>query len=435
MPGPVDYSNFAKSGIDTAGPTGMNVLQPVVSGAVESVAGVPITNPYGLRRWRAAFADALNAEAPIVCVGDSHTFGQNANGSNTSTAADNVTDAVLGWPGQLRKLLAMTYGDPGEGFIFPSQTQDSRVTIAGGGVFLAPGQAQSIMIHNMGLVGLAQTITVTVPTGATRMLVVQANVSGGNSGSWQIGGVAQGNISTLTGTGVPITTYLPVAAGNVITLLGPSSGRDTFLAVGFRTAQTTGVPVHRIGVGGQTQSLMLGGGFNGVLGTNDGTNFYSTAAQQANVSACYKWAGAKGLVVVYFGTNEQALQQGAAGLNNGMTPALFTQGVQLAVNQIAADGWCSLLVGPPPSGSELQAAGAHLLPDYTAQLQSIAASTDHCAMIDIADLWGPDTAAAKLATSNAGLRDAGSSHPTRAGYGDIARHVLRVLDTVLPVGN
>jgi hypothetical protein len=94
--------------------------------------------------------------------------------------------------------------------------------------------------------------------------------------------------------------------------------------------------------------------------------------------------------------------------------------------------WCALLVGPPPSGSE--AIGNTPLAEYTTALQQIAAQTDHCAMIDIADLWGGNTATAKLATSNAGLRDAGSSHPTRAGYGDEACAIYRVLTAAMPLG-
>jgi hypothetical protein len=337
--------------------------------------------------------------------------------------------------GQLRKLLAMIYGDPGEGLWLPSNTSDSRITLGGTPTaFDNPGQAPCIMRYNMRLTSASQTITVTVPTGATRMMVVQANAAGNNSSTWSLNGASQGAITTLTGTAVPKLTYLTVVAGQPVVITGPSSGNDTFIALGFRTAQTTGVPVHRIGASGQTQWNMQGGAFNGVGGTADGSTTYTTSNQQANVKAHYSWAGARGLLIMQFGTNEQSLQLGTAGLNNGITPALFAAGVQFAVNQAVADGWCVLLLGDPPSASENVNAGAQPLTAYTAELQSIAAATDHCAMIDFADLWGRGSAA-KTATSTAGLRNVSDSHPTRAGYGDEARAVHRVLTTLVPIGN
>lgn len=395
----------------------------------------PIINPFGLRRWRASLADALNVDAPIVAVGDSHTFGQNANGNDTSLNTDKGPDAPLAWCGQLRSLFGVTYGFPGEGLWLPSATYDSRVTIGGGAVsFTNPGQAPALMRFNTRLTSTSQTITVTVPTGVTRMMVVQANQSGNVSSTWSLNGTGQGSISTLTGTGVPILTYLAVTAGQPVVITGPASGNDVFQGIGFRTATTNGVPVHCVGVGGQTQWNMQGGAFNGVTGTSDGSTFYSTAQQQANVSACYKWAGARGLVIMYFGTNEQALQLGSAGLNNGITPPIFQAGIQLAVNQIAADGWCTLLVGAPASASENQAANALPLTSFSSVMSQVASATDHVAFCNISDLWGGNTSAAKLATSNAGLRNAGDSHPTRAGYGDIARALHSVLGAY-PLGN
>jgi hypothetical protein len=406
------------------------------SGQPQTVAGLPVTNLNGLRRWRAALADAFNAEAPIVCVGDSHTFGQNADGTDSSPNTSTAADGTLGYVGQLRSLFAGVYGDPGEGLWLPSNSYDSRVTLGGAPTsFASPGQAPFLMRYNMRLTSASKTITVTVPTGATRMMVVQANQAGNNSSTWSLNGSNQGAITTLTNTGVPTLTYLTVVAGQPVVLTGPASGNDTFLALGFRTTQTSGVPCHRIGVSGQTLWTMLGGVYNGVTGTFDGSNFYSTVQQTANVQACYQWAGSKGLLLLYTGTNEQSLQLGTAGLGNGVTPAIMAAGVQFAVNQAVADGWCCLLVGPPPSASENVSAGAQPLTAYTSALRSIAASTDHCAMVDIADLWGGNTSAAKTATSNAGLRNSGDSHPTRAGYGDIARAIHRVLTAAVPTGN
>lgn len=425
----IDISNANKGG----DPSGVHGGQQLLSGSVMTTAGVPVTNLYGLRRWRAALADALNAEAHIVCSVDSHAFGQNANGNNTSLNTDRAADNQLGWVGQLRKRFALTYGDPGEGFIFVANSSDSRITEGGSPVaFAAPTQSPSVSITNRRLTSGSMTLTFTVPTGCTRVIVGQANFAGNVSSTWTLNAVSQGSISTLTGTGVPIYTTLTVVAGQAVVITGPASGNDTFLNFTFRTAQTSGVVVHNIGVGGRAAWVLQGGVFSGLVATNNGTTFYSAAEQTANIQACYKHAGAsaKGLFILYSGTNEQALQT-TTGLFGGVTPAIMAQGVQQVVQQVAADGWCTLLVGPPQSGSELGGAGTQPLTSYSAALKAVAAANDHCAFIDVSDLWGLD----KLAASNAGLRDAGSSHPTRAGYGDLARAVYRVLDMVVPVGN
>lgn len=404
-------------------------------GTVSSVAGVPVTNPYGLRRWRAALADAFNAEAPIVCIGDSHTFGQNANGSDTSGPGDSGPDSAINYCGQLRSLFGLTYGFPGEGSWIPNPAQEGRIASAGGGsTFSGFGQANAWLRNNWRFTANTQTLTLTVPTGVTRMMVVQANRAGDVSSTWSLNAVGQGAISALTGTGVPLLTYLNVVAGQPVVITGPT-GADVILGLGFRTAQTNGVPVHRMGCGGYAQGNMLGGVYNGILGSTNGVNVNSIAAQKAYTQSHYIWAGAKGLVILYWGTNEQSLQLGSAGNNNGVTPAIFATGLQTSLAQIIADGWCALMVGPPPSGSENQTPGAALLTSYWSVMQSIAASTDHCAFISMGDLWGGDNATDKAATAAAGLRNAGDSHPTRAGYGDIARNLHRVLNNLTPVGN
>jgi len=414
-----------------AQPLAVAVSAQALQGRVGSVAGVPVTNPFGLRRWRASLADALSTDAPIVCVGDSHTFGENANGSLTANPGDNAVDSVLGWVGQLRTLFALTYGAAGEGFWFTNPAKEGRVVNSGGSTFSGPGQAAGPMRQNFRL-QTGNTLTMTVPTGATRLVVVQANLAGNVSSSWSLNAVGQGSISSLTGTGIPIVTTLAVVGGQPVVITGPASNADTFQAFAWRTAQTSGVPIHREGVGGNTQPNMRGGVYSGQLGTTDGSSFCTNAEQLARVQSHYLWAGARGLVVMYTGTNEQSLQN-TAGIDGLVTPAIMQASVQFAVTQIVSDGWCALLIGPPPSASELL--GAFPLSSYSASLQAIAATTDHCAFIDVADLWGGDDSADKLLTSNAGLRDPGSSHPSRAGYGDIARNVYRVLNSLVPVGN
>jgi len=411
-------------------------LTQLDSHSASLLAGVPITNPNGLRRWRAALADGLNAEAPIVCVGDSHTFGQNANGSMTANPSDNAADSQLNYVGQLRQLLSRTYGDPGEGFILSNPARDNRVVAVGGGTFSSPGQAVSIIHNNYRLTANSQNLTIAIPTGngITRLGVIQSNNSGDAAVTWSQNGNSMGNVSAVSGSGVPFNTYLAVNPGDSIVITGPASGQNTILGFSFRTTQTAGVVVHRIGAGGYTQGFMLGGDYNGQLGTLDGSSFFTTGQQQANVSAHYTWAGAKGLVLIMYGTNEQTNQLGSAGLHNGITPTIFQSGLQTTVNQIVADGWCALLVSPCPSGSENHTVGAAPLTSYATAMKTVAAITDHVACIDIGDLWGTGSTAV-TAASAAGLRDAGSSHPTRSGYGDEARNIYKVINATTPLGN
>ena len=409
-------------------------------GKITTVAGVPVTNPYGLRRWRACLADAENNLASIVCVGDSHVFGQNANGSDTSNPGDSAADGQMGWVGQLRNLFAITYGNPGEGFIMPDPAADSRMVASGGSTFSGYNQAVGPMRHNYRLTSGA-TLTFTPPAGTTQLGVIQTNHSGDAQLTWTMNGVGQTAPTAPTGTGVPSLVWVPFTGGQTAVFTGPSANNTVYGwvystgQVSANTALKNGVSVDRIGSGGQTQGIMLGGDYNGALGTYDGVGSFTTPQQQAYVQGHYIWRGSRGLLIMYFGTNEQSLQLGSAGLNNGITPAIFQAGLQLAVAQAVSDGWCVLLVGPCPSASENQTMGAALLTAYWAIMQGIAATTDHCAFVSIGDLWGGDTSAAKLATSNAGLRNAGDSHPTRAGYGDIARNLYNVLSDLVPVGN
>jgi hypothetical protein len=406
-----------------------------------SLAGIPVTNPRGLRRWRAALADAQNNIAPIVAGYDSHSFGQNSNGSNTSNPGDSQADAQMGYVGQLRNLFALMYGNPGEGFILPNPAQEGRMVASGGSTFSAPGQAVAALRNNYRL-GNGNTLTFTPPAGITQLGVVQTNHAGDAALSWTLNAVAQGNITAPTGTGIPSITWLTVVGGQQVVISGPAAGTNSIYGfvystgnVSANTALKNGVAVHRVGCGGYTLQNMIGGVYNGSPGTIDGVSFFTAAAQLAYAQAHYIWAGAKGLFIMYGGTNEQTLQNGVAGANNGVTPALFLASIQQIVGQIVSDGWCVLMVGAPPSGSENLVAPALPLTSYWSAMQQVASSTDHCAFVSIGDYWGGDDANNKALTAAAGLRDAGSSHPTRNGYGDLANMLYRVLTAEVPVGN
>jgi hypothetical protein len=398
---------------------------------------VPVVNPGGLRRWRAAVADALNAEAPIVVGGDSRVYGENANGSLTITPADGRADAPLSFAGQLRQLFAQQYGDPGEGFVFPGGDIDNVAVVAGTGfTYLAPGQASGLLRRNWRLSSATGTVTlIAAPSDITRIGVLLSNHSGEATGQYQINGGTATSLGAATSTDVPSLHYVTVTAGQVLNLVNNTGGNVTYCGFSLRSTQTNGVPVHRIGVPGNTIFDWQGGIYNGQAGTYDGVNFYTPAQQVQQIRAMYGWNPTTGLLVVHTGGNEQSNQLSTAGIGCGVTPAIFQAGVQKVVNTAVSDGWCVLLLGPNASGSELTGPGVAPSTAYGAELQEIAAATDHCAYINIDDLWGGSTAAAKANAYAAGLRDQYSAHPTRKGYGDIARHIFRVLNMVVPTGN
>jgi hypothetical protein len=190
-----------------------------------------------------------------------------------------------------------------------------------------------------------------------------------------------------------------------------------------------------MGKPGFTVANMLGGVYNGVLASTNGSTVWTAEQQREYIRSCYAGLPAKSLVSIMFGTNEQSKQLETAGLDCGVTPALFEQALQTIVTQIAADGLCVLLVSPCPSGSENVAAGAAPLTTYSAAMRAVAEASEHCAFFDIAEMWGTGAAAVEAAY-NAGMRDKTSSHPMRRGYGDIARmFVSALINRYIALGN
>lgn len=433
MPGPIDFSNFAKSAADPALERGGHTQ---ASGAEMTSAGVPVTNLYGLRRWRAALADSLNAPATIVVGGDSRVYGENANGSVTFTVTDGRADAPLCFAGQLRSLFAQRWGDPGEGYVFPDGVLDNAVVNAGTGfTFLQPGQASGMLRRNWRLSTAAGTSTlIAAPANVTKIGILMSNHAGEAAGQYQINAGGAVSLGFGTSTDIPTSHSVAVTAGQVLNLVNNAGGNVTYNGFLLQTALAGGVPVHRIGVPGNTIWDWQGGVFNGQVGTYDGSTFYTVPQQIQQIRAMYGFAPSPGLLIVHTGGNEQSNQGSSGGIGCGVTTAIFKAGVQQVVNTAVTDGWCVLLMGPNASGSEIFD-GRVPATAYSAVLQGIASTTDHCAYVDINDLWGGSDQASMDNAFNAGLRDHFSAHPTRKGYGDIAQHLYRVLTTAIPVGN
>lgn len=379
--------------------------------------------PGGLSIWRAAkgLADVPGgAVVPVICLGDSITFGV---GSDNTLTTPNATALVNGWPARLRNLLQLSPASGqqscGEGFVFPN---DSRVTVAGSPVQNA--WACTVFAQGYRLIGATQTLTITIPAGITQVGVIQGNTNaafnaGGSgladvTGLYNINGGANTAMTALTGTNLPLVTTVAVAATNTFQVVGPATAQTYISGFIFSTAAANGIQVHRVGLNGSVIASLLGGQSSGAL--------TKTAANQVIAAqACYKWAPVPGLLVVMFGLNDQQFQAGGgAASQNGVTLPLFTSWAQQFVAQAVADGWCVLLIGEGRNAG--LSPGNPTLDQYVAALQSTAAGSPAAAFADVADLWGTYANGQAL-----GVQVSGSEHPNKAGALDVAYMIYNML--------
>lgn len=338
--------------------------------------------PQHLRRWRAALADAQFALAKIVCLGDSITLGAYANNVFTS---DDAVWAARGWVSQYRALLAAFYGDVGEGAI--KLTEDVRVTFSGGS-----GSSTTGPLQTGRQIGAGNTITVALPA-CTDIDVVYWNQGG--AFTWEVDG---GGATTVTPTGTDIMSLAAITgladATHSLVLTGTGTAH-----VGFVVAKrgTTGVRVHRLGRSGAT--------------TETATMASGSAANRNRMLAA-TFATGVDLAVIMFGANDIPNQ----GTNN-ITPSVFRANLKLLTDKVTALGGCSLLLAGPrypnPSAPSTEA-------DYYAQALDLAATDDHVAFADLAEVWGTEPDAETLGLMNYATY---GIHPVRKGHGDIARIV------------
>lgn len=389
-----------------------------------------LSYPAGLRRWRAArgLADAAGAAVtPVVCLGDSITWGIGSDNTLVTPTASAIVDS---WPARLRALFALSPytadAAPGEGFIFAN---DSRVA-AGGGA-LGNAWASTVFGQGFRLIGATQTLTFTVPAGVTSAGVIQGNqtaaFNAGGSGladvsaSFNINGGASNPVTVLTNTGVPITTPIAVTAGQVLQITGPVTAQSYVSGFVLNSAAANGVQVHRVGLNGAVSGSLLGGQSSGAL-------VKSAANQIIAARSCYQWAPVPGLIVVMFSVNDQQFQNGGGSASqNGVTLPLYAAWNQQFAAQATADGWPVLFVGGPQNLGYNP--GSPSLDAYNAALQGIAASLDNVSFISVSDLWGAYTQSQAL-----GVQITGSEHPNKAGSADVAAMLYAAMLGYTPAG-
>ena len=387
-----------------------------------------VTNPNGLRRWRAALANAYYSPASIVAMGDSITNGVGSDGSSSSTVGGNATYIWRGWAGILRQLFAQTYGYPGEGFMRANDL-GGRVVWAGGAVL---NQSTGSYEQASRLNGAGQTATYTLPvcdqidfyTWDGGSGTVSYQIDGGASVNFSAG---SNNSSALTWTKTSITGLMPDAhtiqfngaAGCTLYVSAVAALKSVTCPDGV--SRIAGVQVHRNAVAGNTTANLVG--LDSALNGN-------SAGQTRMITAAAKTLGASqntgpDLIIIPLGVNDYQQQNNLSPtqVQPGTTPTTYAQNLRTFITTVlaASSNTCILLVGEPrsyaPPSPETYAEA-----QYYAQAKAIAASTDHVAFLDVGALWGAWTA------GNAyGLYTTNSVHPSQKGHADMARIIYNAL--------
>lgn len=373
-----------------------------------------IHNPSGLERWRIALASAMYAPVWVGVIGSSSVHGVGADGS-ASTSGDEAAYRERGFVTQLSRLFASTYGPAGIGMVGARPGWGFGATLAG-----APtpsgsiGPFGNINGNGAGINGGYQldsaAKSVTYPAAAMGpFTAITLPVFGSANGLATpreplvtVDGVAV-NSPSATGAGLTKTIEYTTITGlsdapHEVVVSGLSSGVARHY--GFVAHRDRGVVVNRIGASGATIVNL--------------TADDQTGGARERIIESALLAERTKLVILHTGANDESNQ----------TPIdTYGQRVQEIVTRVAAQGGCVLIVGQQPNPA-VTSPGPLTAEDYRAALREIAASHEHCAMIDIRDLWGTDHATAY----SQGLYVSGSSvHMSLAGHGDTARLVHQVL--------
>lgn len=373
----------------------------------------------GLARWRAALGLSDEQIVPVICLGDSITYGT---GSDNTLTTPNATAIVKGWCGRLQSRFGLTpfslQANPGEGYVFPN---DSRVTVAG-----SPGQnlyGCTAFGQGYRLIAATESLAITIPAGVTSIGVIQSNQSaafnaGGSgladvTGLYNINGGGNTAMTALTNTGVPIVTNIAVTSGQIFQVVGPATAQTYISGFLLNNETATGIQIHRIGANGFVSGSLLGGQTSGVLSQTSANQIFAARA-------CYQWAPTPGLIIVSFTVNDQqfSLGGGIASQNDVILPLYQAWNTQFAA-QAVADGWSVLFMA---NLRDQGFTGYATLDQYCAALKAIALSNPNMSFIDVGEVWG--TYAESQA---AGIQVSGSVHPNTAGCGDMANMLYAAL--------
>lgn len=396
--------------------------------------GAILTNPAGLRRFRAALGDALYAPVHIACWGDSITEGVGT--ENSSNILSNLVADTQGWPGQIRALLAARLGLPGGGAITPFFTgSDSRVAKTGSPV------ADSVIGPMKWGARIKSADMVEFTTPACTAVDILYWAGGSADGSviggftYQVDGGALttglvGGANATPGYRVLSLTGL-VNSAHVVRLVGGHASNVQHISA-IRYHNNQGIVVSRWGRAGWTVPDMLG---IGEASRNNAAT--GSAYSRARLLAAIGGYG-EHLTIIALGQNDATLQNVSMGGGSGgeavgiVYPNVETYETSLrsVVNSVTAAGGCCLLLNtalPPPGGATVPAGGQPYYA-YHEAARRIATDADHVAHLSIADRWGRSGDMSLAENVSMGLLSAATSvHPSRRGHGDIAGALAQTL--------
>ncbi|UQT02043.1 hypothetical protein SEA_CHADMASTERC_26 [Gordonia phage ChadMasterC] len=392
-----------------------NLLDGIDESEQQVAPGLHVVNPRGLRRWHSALADATLGLARVSVIGDSITYG--TGGDGTASGDNPALFRTTSWAAQMRALFARQFDDPGEGFQY---RYDGSWTFANG----ALSHVSTAPYSGGGRISaVGQTITVVVNRATT---VNFWTWDGGNgTGQYAVDGAAPvtfpagaGNTAVETWTKHTISG-LSAGASHTLVFSLPAAGNVYLSSIESRIGDR-GVQVNRMGRPGNTTNNMVGKD-SGIAGN---------AAGMSRVTKAWDIIHDADVYVIPLGTNDYGRQNSRDTLTEqqpGTNPTEYRANLQQMVDLFAARGKCTLLVGEPRTPNVVNPMNWEQSL-YWEQMRDVAATTDHCAFVDIAEVWGTATQALAL-----GLHPvAATVHPSRAGHGSMAQIVHRVLTA--PVG-
>lgn len=398
---------------------GMDILAPAAI----------LTNPSGLDRFRAKYANAATQTVHIGCFGDSITEG--VIGSQTLT--DNVYADQVSWAGQLRVLFANAFGSNPAGLITPAFAgTDTRVSTSG-----SPNtDATCVPTTYARRLTNAQTFTAIAPASRTADILYYAGgssdgtLNGGfnytvDGGASQVG-LASGNNPTpgFFAKNVGVLTN----ASHTYVVTGASANLQ--VVAGVRYHDGFGVSVSRYAKAGFTVLDLLTRGYASPGSNGNIPGGTPNAVGIARVMGFYAAAFGNDLNIIAVGENDATKQQTATAANELPDVATYESYLRQMVAAQSTAGGCTLLLStsPPQIGGQVVPTGGQPRLAYHAAMKRIASDTPNVSHLDISDVWGVSGDWASPASISAGFfANPPSVHPGVSGYGSMAAILYRVL--------
>lgn len=352
--------------------------------------------PQQLKKWRAALASVKTgvANARILCIGDSTTFGAYSNG--TGSGAWNA----LNYPAQLAArfnsagINAHSNSWMGAGRTITDQLPfDSRMTTTSDWTVFTPQGIGGFIPCSQSVTGTGYlSFTPTVNVSTFNIFYVQTTTA--RSFNWNINGGSNTNVSTLNATtGLAVATATGTLGANTLNIQY-SSGSNYIYINGIEAYDNSKKWVSVINAGwrGSTASSW-----------NQSASLYNPIPAISVV--------APNLTLINLSINDW---------NAGTAISTYIANIQAVITAALATGDVILVTANPSqtpfSGDATQSAQQQ----YVTALYGLAAS-NNLVLIDLFSRWGTWTSSNSLGMNYDNL------HPNQLGYNDMAQFIANVI--------